>query len=281
MDNRRGEKLSVERLRRALRSVERLSGGQLAAERVGEVGQVSGLWEGQDRIQEICVQAARLVDDKGERERIGFAAFLGRQVRFVGGRIWFMQGIGIIVLLCMCKAIFREMFEKYVQNIAFFLCCLSVLVMFSAVPMVYRSVRYAMYETELVTRFSAVRLLLARLFAIGLGNFAMLGVILVFAAMRASMPAARALLYLLMPYLAASGGLLYLLKRVPVRQFQVCSVVWGCFLIGIFVVLRRLVPVFFMQTFSGAWVAVCLLLLLFCVRQFYDLVYDSAYTRIC
>ena len=281
MDNRREGKLSVERLRRALRSIERLSGGQLAAERVGEVGQVSEQGKSQDRIWEICKKAWLEVKKKQSRERIGFAAFLGRQMRFVGWRIWFMQGIGIIVLLCMCKAVFREMFVQYVQNIAFFLCCLSVLVLLSTVPMVYRSVRYEMYETELATRFSAVRLLVARLIAIGLGNFVMLGVILVFAAMRASMPASRALLYLLMPYLAASGGLLYLLKRVPVRQFQVCSVVWGCILIGVFVVLRRLLPVFFMQTFSGAWVAVCLLLLLFCVRQFYDLVYDSAYTRIC
>lgn len=181
----------------------------------------------------------------------------------------------------MCKVFFREMFVQYVKNIAFYLCCLSVLVLLSTVPMVYRSVRYAMFETELVTRFSAVRLLVARLFAIGLGHFAMLGIILVFAAMRASMPAARALLYLLMPYLAASGGFLYLLKRVPVQQFQLYSVVWGCFLIGVFVLLRRYVPVFFMQTFSVFWILVCVLLLLFCVRQFCDLVYDSAYTRIC
>lgn len=230
--------------------------------------------------ERLCVRAEQAAAEKQKRRRIGFASFLGRQVRFIGWRIWFMQGIGTIVLYSMCQIFFQGMLVKYIQNIAFFLCCLAVLVLISTVPIVYRSIRYAMYETELATRFSAVRLLAARLLAIGLGNFAVLGVILLLAAMKASIPAAQAFLYLLLPYLAASGGFLYLLKRVPAESSQLCSIAWGCFLVCVFTALRRFFPVFFMQTFSGYWAVVCLLLLLFCIRQFYGLIYDSVYTAI-
>ncbi|MCM1040182.1 MAG: hypothetical protein NC434_12750 [Ruminococcus sp.] len=230
-------------------------------------------------IESALARGEQAMMEKLTRKRIGFANLLGRQVRFVGWRIWFMQGLGMLLLYSVCKTILQGTLGGYVQNIAFFLSCVSVLILLSAVPMVYRSIRYMMYETELATRFSGVRLLAVRLLAVGAGNLAMLGVILFFTSSRASISAARALLYLLMPYLTASGGFLYLLKRVPADKMQIYSISWGCFLVCVFTVLRRFWPMFFQQTFSGFWGAICLGLLLFCIRQFHGLMYDSAYTK--
>lgn len=268
MDHRRRNHFESERLREALRSVVPLTKEQQAAEH-GKMAK---------NIQTVYEQVTQAADEKRRRERIGFAAFLKSQVRFIGWRIWFMQAAGIILLHCMWRTISGQMIRD-VLNIGFFLCCLSVLILLSAVPMLYRSVRYAMFETELVTRFSAVRLLIARLLAIGIGNFIILGIILLSMVINVSIPAARALLYLLLPYLTASSGFLYLLKRIPADKLQIYSTFWGCFLVSIFIVLRRFCPAFFMQTFSVFWAAVCLVLLLFCIRQFYDLMYDSAYTE--
>lgn len=265
MDHKRWNHFESERLREALQSVVPLTDEQRAAEREKMVKDIQAIYE----------QVTQAADEKQRRERMGFAVFLKSQVRFIGWRIWCMQAVGIILLHCMWRTISRQVIGD-VLNIGFFLCCLSVLILLSAVPMLYRSVRYAMFETELVTRFSAVRLLIARLLAIGIGNVIILGIVLFSMAVNASIPAARALLYLLLPYLTASSGFLYLLKRIPADKLQVYSTFWGCFLVGIFIVLRRFCPAFFMQTFSVFWAAVCLVLLFFCIRQFYDLMYDSA-----
>lgn len=237
-----------------------------------------------ETIREACIcrigtQAVSVIDEKRKRRRIGFMSFLGRQVRFIGWRIWLMQGIGMILLCGMGNVMFRELLASYIHNIPYFLCFISILVLFSTVPLVYRSFRYAMYETELATRFSAVRLLAARLLAIALGNFVILGVILLLAASQVSIPASQAVLYLLLPYLAASGGFLYLLRRIPAERSQICSVCWGCLLACLFTLLKRFCPFFFRQTFSPGWAVVCLALLFFCIGQFRNLIYDSVYTQ--
>lgn len=237
-----------------------------------------------EAVEEVCVRAKETLAVTTRRERINFSAFLRWQIRFICGKIWLMQA-GLLVLLCTLLEIpFREFPIEEVRvasrYLAFFLCCLSAAVLFSAVPFLYRSSRYVMYELELTTRFSSVKLLFARLFAIGIGNLLLLAALLGFTLMRTALGAESVLLYLLLPYLAAGGGLLYLLGHFPAEKLQMGSVGLGCILFTVLILLRRFWPAFFVQRFSFGWGMVCLALFVFCIVQVRYLMCRSMYAKV-
>lgn len=233
-----------------------------------------------ERVKQLCRRAEPLLEEKQKRRRINYLEFIKRQLRFIGWQVWLAQGTTLILLCIVFKRLLKDFFEGSVLGIAFLLCCLSVLVLLSSVPMIHRSIRYKMREIELATRFSAVRLLLARLLLIGIGNLVLLSVILLLTVANTSLRAESVLLYLLLPYLAAGGGFLYLLGHIPADKFEVCSIVLCCLMFSGFVLLRRFYSDFFRQTFSAGWMLVCFLLLLFSIWQLRYIMYRSAYAEI-
>lgn len=233
-----------------------------------------------ERIKQICKRAEPLLEEKIKRRRISYPAFLKRQLRFIGWQIWLAQGAVLILLYMALNGPLNDYLKDGVLGIAFLLCCLSVLVLLSSVPMIHRSIRYKMREVELSTRFSAVKLLLARLIIIGIGNLVLLGAIFLFTVANTSLQTESVLLYLLLPYLAACCGFLYLLGHAPADKLEAYSVGLGCLMLGGFVILRRFYSNFFRQTFSAGWLLVCFLLLLFGIRQLRYIMYRSAYAQI-
>lgn len=221
-------------------------------------------------------RVAKLLEEKRKRKRINFTEFLKRQVRFIGWKIWLMQG----VLLSMLYAFFSVYIVGSIRYTAYFLCCLSVLVILSAAPIFYRSIRYTMYEVEIASRFSVVRLLLAKILIIGAGDVVLLTLFLWITVFYSGMRTERALLYILLPALVSGAGLLYLLGHTPAERFQSKSIGLGCALFGMFFLLKQFCPLFFAQTFSIGWAVICLLLLGICIEQFRYLMCDSAYARV-
>ena len=103
------------------------------------------------------------------RPRITFSKFLTTQIKFVGWKIWLAQAI---VLLCLSYLLvfFGDYILNNQRNVALLLCCISILVLMSAIPFIQRSIRYKTYEIETATRFSATKQLLAKLLIIGIGD---------------------------------------------------------------------------------------------------------------
>lgn len=221
-----------------------------------------------------------LLEKKRQRRRIGFGAFLKRQIRFVGWKIWLLQGMLLLILYGFFAAMEADFLTENIRFMAYFLCCLSVLVILSAVPVFYRCVRYAMYETELVSRFSTVKLLLAKVILIGIGDVVLLFILLWITVFHTNLRAESALLYILFPALMAVAGFLYLLGHIPAERLQIGSVGFGCILLCVFFLLKQFFPLFFEQSFSAGWAAACVLLLFVCGWQFYYLLHDSAYAQV-
>lgn len=230
-----------------------------------------------EQVQTTCVLLDTIVEEKRRRKRIGFGSFMKRQVSFVGWKIWFMQGVLFFLLYGIFTIPFSGYFRMNVSYMAFFLCCLTVLLMMSAAPILYRSVRYTMYEVELVCRFSMISLLFARICIIGIGNLAMLGGVLGVTVVRSALRMESALLYILLSFLAAGGGFLYLLGHWPAEKFLNGSIGFGSALIGLLFLLRRIYPAFFTQTFTAGWAAVCLVLFAFCIGQMHYFLCRSSY----
>lgn len=233
-----------------------------------------------EQIKQISRRVEPLLEEKRKRRRINYSEFLKRQLRFIGWPIWLMQGTALIMLCIVFNGPLNFYLENSAKGIAFLLCCLSVLVLLSSVPMIHRSIRYKMHEIELSTRFSSVKLLLAKLLIIGVGNIVMLSAIFLLTIANTSLQTESVLLYLLLPYLAACGGFLYLLGHIPADKFEVYSVGLCCLMLTVFTMLSRFHSNFFRQTFSAGWLFVCLLLMLFSISQLRYLMYRSTYAQI-
>lgn len=213
------------------------------------------------------------------RKRISFPQFLFMQIRFMGWKIWTVQGI---ILLLANGAITYLYEENYLKNPYYavkLLLCLSVLVFMTALPFIYRSVRYQMQEIEGAALFSSLKLLTAKLIVIAVGDITVLSGIFFTAIMKTSLQADKAILYLCFPFLLVSSGGLFMLGRFTPKQFFS-----GCYGLCSFVIvacasLPGQYGVLLRPSFSFGLLILCILLLIFCIWQFRYLVYHSFYTE--
>jgi ABC-type antimicrobial peptide transport system permease subunit len=156
----------------------------------------------EEHLMQTMRQARMAYQNRRQRERIRYPAFLLRQVRFVGAPVWLLQGF---LLLC-AFWLFGFADIGTVSNLAprhlpVLLGCFAVFIAMTSIPFIGRSVRYRMLETEMATRISIPKLLLARISIIGIGNVLLLAVSFLLASTKAEFGAGSVALYLLDAYL--------------------------------------------------------------------------------
>lgn len=215
---------------------------------------------------------------KQRRARISFTCFLWKQIKFIGFKIWMVQGIFLFFI----NRILSRLYERLVnpQNMAKLLFSLSVLVCMSVLPFLYRSVRYQMQEVEAATRFSCTKLLLARLIVIGIGDLTILSGIFLTTMVQTVLPADSTFLYLCFPFLLAGSGCLFMLEHFAPRQFLMGSFLFCTILALVFCVIPEQYGFCFQQSFSAVWSAICSLLLICCIRQVRRIILNSVYVEI-
>ena len=195
-----------------------------------------------------------------QRERIRYPAFLLRQVRFVGAPVWLLQGF---LLLC-AFWLFGFANVGTVSNFAprhlpVLLGCFAVFIAMTSIPFIGRSAQYRMLETEMATRFSIPKLLLTQIFIIGIGNVLLLTVSFILANTKAQFGAGSVALFLLLPYLIACCGCLFI-QAFPHRGYQGFISTAFCFsLTALLFVLYKTAPVVYEQAFAPIWGALCAL----------------------
>lgn len=211
------------------------------------------------------------------RQRLSFPQFLSMQIRFIGWKVWAVQGASLLAVCWLLSHLFGQGYWKDPQSVAGLLVCLSLLAFMTAPPFLYRSIRYRMQEVEAAARFSSVRLLMARLIIIGIGDATLLSGILLTAAAKTNLQAGNAALSVGFPFLLASSGCLYLLGHVCPRQFLAGSMgLCGFLLVGLSLAHRHF-HLFF--RLSPGWIGICTLLIVFCCHQFHYLLHNCAYAE--
>lgn len=213
------------------------------------------------------------------RERITFMPFLLMQIRYIGWKIWLVQGIFLLFISRMANCFYGISYPKSPLYMARSLFCLSVLVFMSALPFIYRSVRCRMQEIEAATRFSSVKLLMAKLIIIGIGDLFLLGGIFCVTIWKTSLRADSVILYLCFPFLLAGSLCLFLLGHLPSGQFFTGSMGACSFLILAAAAVTRHTVLPFYNSFSAGWIAVCAFLAAFCAFQFRYILYRSPYAE--
>lgn len=188
-----------------------------------------------------------------------------------------MQGTLLFAVCWLLSHLFGQGYWKDPQSVAGLLFCLSVLIFMTAPPFLYRSIRYRMQEVEAAARFSSVRLLMARLIIIGIGEAALLSGILLTAPVKTALLPSSAMVSILFPFLLASSGCLYLLGHVCPRQFLAGSMGLCGFLLMVLSLAHRHFHLFF--RLSPGWIGICTLLIAFCCHQFHHILHNCAYAE--
>lgn len=210
------------------------------------------------------------------RRRISFARFLAAQIRFIGWKIWTMQGLFLAAVHALFFRIYREDEPRYMVRL---LCCLSILILMTALPFLYRSVRYQMQEVESAARFSLVKLLSAKLAMIGIGDLFLLSGIFAVTLRKTSLSAESVFLSLCFPFLLACSGCLFMLGHLSARNFLIGSIGLCSLLILLAALHLRHYEVLSGYALSGKWLAACILLLLVCIRECRHILYRSSYAE--
>ena len=205
------------------------------------------------------------------RQRLSFPQFLSMQIRFIGLKVWAVQGASLLAVCWLLSQLFGQGYWKGL------LACLSLLTFMTAPPFLYRSIRYRMQEVEAAARFSSVRLLMARLIIIGIGDATLLSGVLLTAAAKTALLPSSSVVSVAFPFLLASSGCLYLLGHVCPRQFLAGSMGLCSFLLMVLSLAQRHFHLFF--RLSPGWIAVCALLIAFCCHQFHHLLHNCAYAE--
>lgn len=231
-------------------------------------------------LSQTILLASRELSDKPHHERINFRSFLILQIRFIGWKIWLLQGFLLTALCFMLTAAFGNELYHNPKYAALFLCSISILVLMMSIPFIQRALRYKMREVEMASYFSSVRLLMVKLFIIGIGDIFILGGALFITVSKTPLNISAALLYLIFPSLLTGCGYLYLLGHIPAQWFSSCCTMLCSMLYICIVLLNRFMPEFFRQELSGGWAAACVILLILCVSQFRYVVCCSAYAKV-
>lgn len=238
-------------------------------------------YQGADVVARLSSMSAAVLLARKEaysrRQRLSFPQFLSMQIRFIGWKVWAVQGASLLAVCWLLSHLFGQGYWKDPQSVAGLLVCLSLLTFMSAPPFLYRSIRYRMQEVEAAARFSSVQLLMARLIIIGIGDATFLSGILLTAAVKSTLPLGGAVLSVGFPFLLASGGCLYLLGHVCPRQFLGGSMGLCGFLLMVLSLAHRHFHLFF--RLSPGWIGACALLIVFCCHQFLYLLHNCAYTE--
>ena len=185
---------------------------------------------------------------KKKRERISFSRFLIMQTKYIGWKIWSIQGIFLLFIsyLLTCFYDYRES-PQFVAKLLF---CFSILLFMTALPFIYRSVHYQMQEIEAATRFSSVKLLMAKLIIIGIGDVFMMSGIFFTTIVKTSLQADCIILYLCFPFLLVSSGCLFMLGHFTPKHFLTGSIGLCLFFMIIIPGILGQYEVLFQQSFS-------------------------------
>ena len=210
------------------------------------------------------------------RRRITFAQFLAAQITFIGWKIWTMQGLFLSAIHIFLFRLCREDAPRHIVSLLF---CLSVLVLMTTLPFLYRSVRYQMQEVESAARFSLVKLLTAKLAMIGIGDLFMLGGIFLVTLWKTSLSAESIVVSLCFPFLLACCGCLFMLEHLDAKSFYAGSAGLCSFLILLDLALLRYCESMLRYALSGKWLLVCVPLLALCIFQCRHLIYRSSYAE--
>lgn len=230
-----------------------------------------------DHMKETICLARKEIAKKAERRRLSFWQFLKTQIRFIGWKIWMMQMIMLGIIYLLMKEFFGKYYMEHPEKLPSLLMVLAVVVLMTAVPFLYCSIRYRMQEIEAVTYVSSVRLMMARLCIVAIGDGVILGSIYVMAISNSIIPKMLIFLCLSIPFFAACNGCLFMAGHLKPEYFLQGSIGLCVAMIGLILYKGAWLELLFQNGMYGF--LICGLLMMLCIYQIWNM-QDSSYVEL-
>lgn len=230
-----------------------------------------------EHMRETIYLARQEIGKKTKQRRLSFGQFLKTQIRFIGWKIWMMQMIILgLIYFCMLD-FFGKYHTEHPENLLKLLMVLSIIVLMTAIPFLYRSTRYRMQEIEAVTYVSSVRLMLTRLLIIALGDGVILGCIYIMAISNSIIPKQVIFLCLSIPFFATCNGCLFMAGHFKPQYFLQGSIGLCIAMIGLLLYKGVWFEMLFQNVIYG--LIIYSLLLLLCIYQIWNMK-NSSYVEL-
>lgn len=226
--------------------------------------------------QQMIILAKREVQGRTERRRAGFCSFLVWYMRHAGARIWLAQAVLLLCLGAVLLGIYSIPYLCTQRRISMLLCGLAVLIFMTALPVVYRSLHYKMLEIEAATRNSIVRLFLAEMLTITVGDVVMIGTVIGITVIKASYSISSAFLYVGFPFLVMCCAAMALLRYAEIGKIPVYCGAMCAFGFGMIILVNKFYPACYEKTLSAGGAGVCMALIFLCVYQLKEIMEHSA-----
>jgi len=230
-----------------------------------------------DHMNETISLVRNEISKKTERKRLSFWQFLRTQVRFIGWKIWMLQLVVLGVVYACMTGFFEKYYTEHPEDLPRLLMVLAIIVLMTAIPFLYRSIRYRMQEVESVTYVSSVRLMMARLFIIAVGDSVILASMYVMAISNSIIPKMLLFLCLSIPFFAACNGCLYMVGHLKPEHFLHGSIGLCMAMIGLFLYKGAWLELLFQNGIYG--LLLCILLMILCIYQIWNM-QESSYTEL-
>lgn len=230
-----------------------------------------------DHMKETIFLARKEIAKKAQRERISFWQFLKIQIRFIGWKIWLMQGIVLGGIYACMTGFFEKYYVDHTEDLPKLLMVFATVVLMTAIPFLYRSIRYGMQEIESVTYVSSLRLMMARLLIIAIGDSMMLASIYVMAISNSILSKMVLFLCLGIPFFVACNGCLFMIGHLKPEYFLQGSIGLCAAMIGLFLYKGVWLEVLFQNGIYG--IIICGLLMILCIYQIWDM-QNSSYVEL-
>lgn len=231
-------------------------------------------------LQKVIHRAQNEQITRCRQKRIGFPEFCLRQVKYTAWKIWAAQGSFLIVMCSIFLAVFGSPFDLSHKQAAILLGLFTSAIPLISFPFLYRSVRYRMHEVEEASRFASLRLLASKLLIICTGDAFMLAGATVVSIVKMNVNAYDAILYGMLPFLAVSSLLLYIVAHVPSSRAFIYFLVTYLFVLSVGAVLVHFCTFLFSQSLSWITAGICMILSLFCASQIKKLLQGSTYQEL-
>lgn len=188
-----------------------------------------------DHIKETIYIVKKEIEKKAQHNRLSFWQFLKTQIRFIGWKIWIMQMIlQWIIYVCM-KKFFSKYYVEHPEDLPKIVMVWAIVVLMTAIPFLYKSFRHRMQEIEAVTYISSVRLMIARLLIVGIGDIILLGSIYAIVVANVVIPKIMLFLCLSVPFLVACNGCLFMVRYLKPKVFLQSSIGLCVLMIGVLI----------------------------------------------
>ena len=153
-----------------------------------------------------------------------------RLIRFISWKIWFVQGICLIIL-CRVLVGISNLDQGISPGITIRIICLICgSIPFISIPLLYRSVQYRMLEIEMATYHSFSTQMLSKLLTIAIGDLCMLtsGIIISIHAMHLNL--LSSVIYWMTPFLLFTTLILLILTHISANR---ALTFYGCSYLGL------------------------------------------------